>query len=211
MLWPIEKLGKVSVGLVFVCAAFFLFTKGAYAWGTVLILALLFLLKLDALTELAFSASNGLLQAKFGTSSEKTEEEIKENKEPITNQNFAHFRNIELKILNNLRKRYGGEMKTQIHFMYGRPDKPEFKYTPDGVLQTEDTIWFFEIKYILKPEFAKNIVNKTVRYLKEVYSKFSPDIGDKKFVIKLILASEHNLSKIHFEVPMGIEIEFFKV
>ena len=52
-------------------------------------------------------------------------------------------------------------MKTLIHFMYGQPDKPEFMYTPDGSLQTNKVLYFFEIKYILKPEFAENIVKKT--------------------------------------------------
>jgi len=207
MSWPTKKLGEIIVGVVFIAAVFFLFAKGVYGWGTTLVLALLLLLKLDKLTELAF---NGL-RAKFRTPAEKIEQEIKENQQPITDQNFAHFRNIEAKILSDLQKRYGGEMKTVIHFLYGQPDKPEFRYTPDGTLQTENTLYFFEIKYVLKPEFAKNIIEKTVKYLTEVYSKLSPSIGDKKFVIKLILASGYDLSKMHFKTPKGIEIEFFKV
>ena len=102
-------------------------------------------------------------------------------------------------------------MKTLVHFLYGQPDKPEFKYTPDGSLMTNDSLYFFEIKYVLKPEFVKNIVDKTVEYLKEVYLKLSPSIGDKKFIIKLILASGYDLSSMHFDTPKGIEIEFFKV
>ena len=205
-----KKIGEVLVGVVFITTASFLFAKGAYGWGTTLVLALLLLFKLDALAELAFSATDGL-RAKFRTPAEKIEEEIKENQQPITNQNFARFRNIEVKILDDLQKRYGGEMKTLIHFLYGQPDKPEFRYTPDGTLQTEDTIYFFEIKYVLKPEFAKNIIGKTVKYLKEVYSKLSPTIGDKQFVIKLILASGCDLSEMQFEMPKGIEIEFYQV
>lgn len=208
--WPMEKLGEVLTGVIFVVTAAFLFVKEEYGWGLILILALLLLLKLDALTELAFSLTDGL-RAKFKTSAEKIEEEIKENQQPITNQNFAHFQNVEAKILADLQKRYVGEMKTLVHFIYGQPDKPEFRYTPDGTLQTKDTLYFFEIKYVLKPEFAENIVNKTIQYLKEVYSKLSPSIGDKKFVIKLILASGYDLSEMHFEAPKGIEIEFFKV
>ena len=175
-----------------------------------LILSLLILHKADALTEFAFSISNGV-RAKFQTSPEKIEENIKENNEPITNQNFASFRNIETKILSELQKRYGGEMKMQVHFMYGQPDKPEFLYTADGSLQTKDTLYFFEIKYILKPEFAKNIVEKTAKYLSEVYKKLSPSLGDKKFVIKLILASGYDISNMTFDMPTGIDIEFFKV
>ncbi len=102
-------------------------------------------------------------------------------------------------------------MKTLVHFVYGKLDKPEFRYTPDGTLQTKDSLYFFEIKYILKPEFTKNIVNNTLKYLNEVYKKLSPSIGDKKFIIKLILASRYDLSKMSFDVPTGIELEFYKV
>ena len=95
--------------------------------------------------------------------------------------------------------------------MYGRLDKPEFRYTPDGTMQTKDTLYFFEIKYVLKPEFAESIVKNTIKYLSEVYSKLLPSIGDKKFVIKLILASGYDLSQMKFETSEGIQIEFFKV
>ena len=208
--WRTKKLGEVMIGTIFVIASIFLFFRSEYGLGVILILSLLILHKADVLTEFAFSISDGV-RAKFKTSPEKIEENIKENNEPITNQTFASFRNIETKILSELQKRYGGEMKTLIHFMYGQPDKPEFRYTPDGSLQTKDTLYFFEIKYILKPEFAKNIVNNTIKYLSEVHKKLSPSIGDKKFVIKLILASGYDISNMTFDMPAGIDIEFFKV
>ena len=208
--WLVERLGEVSVGIVFIIIAVFLFSKEQYLYGIVLLLALLILLKLDEVTEFTFNHVNGL-RAKFRTPTEKIEEEIRENRQPITNQNFIQFQNVESQILSVLQKRYGGEMKTLVHFLYGQPDKPEFKYTPDGSLMTNDSLYFFEIKYVLKPEFVKNIVDKTVEYLKEVYLKLSPSIGDKKFIIKLILASGYDLSSMHFDTPKGIEIEFFKV
>ena len=208
--WPVKKLGEILVGTVFVIAASFLFAKEEYGYGIILLLALLIVVKLEAVTEFAFSLTDGL-RAKFRTPTEKIEEEIKENKQPVTNQNFVHFQNIESKILSELQKRYGGEMKTLVHFLYGQPDKPEFRYTPDGSLQTKDTLYFFEIKYVLKPELAKKIVGKTIQYLEEVYTKLAPSIGDKKFVIKLILASGYDLSGMRFDTPKGIEIEFFKV
>ena len=102
-------------------------------------------------------------------------------------------------------------MKTLVHFVYGQPDKPEFRYTPDGTLQTKDSLYFFEIKYILRPSLAKSIINNTLKYLNQVYIKLSPSIGNKRFVIKLILASECDLSKMSFDVPTGIELEFYKV
>ena len=204
------KEARIIVGVIFIIFAFLLINKGAFGWGSLLLITLLPLLALDNLTDLIFDVS-GKLHAKFQTFPEKIEENIKENKKIVTNQNFASFKYIETTILSELQKRYGGEMKTLIHFMYGSPDRPEFRYTPDGTLQTKDTLYFFEIKYILKPELAKNIIDKTLQYLTEVYFKLAPSIGDKKFVIKLILASKYDLSAMRFETPAGIEIEFFKV
>ncbi len=208
--WQTKEIGKIIIGIIFVVVSIFLFSRCEYLLGVILILSLLILHKADSLTEFAFSISDGI-RAKFKTSPEKIEKNIRENNEPITNENYSSFRNIETKILSELQKRYGGEMKTLVHFAYGQPDKPEFVYTPDGSLQTKDTLYFFEIKYILKPELTKKIVENTVKYLSEVYKKLQPSIGDKKFVIKLILASGHEISQMSFDVPTGVEIEFFKV
>lgn len=210
MTWQTKKFGEIIIGSIFVIASIFLFSRNEYGWGVLLIFSLLLLHKSDAITELAFGISDGF-KAKFQTSPEKIEANIKENKEPVTNQNFTSFRNIETKILSQLQKRYGGEMKTLVHFLYGKIEKPAFIYTPDGSLQTKDTFYFFEIKYILKPEFANEIVNNTLTYLNEVYAKLAPGIGDKKFIIKLILASGYDLSKMSINAPTGIEIEFYQL
>lgn len=206
-----KKLGGATVGIVFVAGAFLLFFRSEYGWGVMLILALLVLLKLDALREFAFSISGGM-RAKFETFPEKIEEEIRENEEPVTNQNFASFRQIESRILAELQKRYEGDMKTLVHFMYGAPDKPQFRYTPDGSLMTKDALYFFEIKYVLKPELAVNIIRNAASYLKTVYDAFAPNVGkDKRLVMKLILASSQDIDISDFAVPEGIELEFFKV
>lgn len=207
---PVKKLGKIITGVIFVIFAAILLFKEQYGYSVLLIALLLILLKLDELTDFAFSFKNGF-NARFGVSKEKIEENIKENNEVATPENFFRFKKIDQIILADLQKKYGGEMKTLVHFMYGQPDKPEFRYTPDGVLQTETALYFFEIKYVLKPELAKIIVKNTLKYLGEVYSKLLPSIGDKNFVIKLILASGYDLSNMNFETPKGIEIEFLKV
>ena len=210
MIWPTKKLGEIVVGVIFIIFAFILFLKEQYGYGVLLIALLLILLKLDKLTDFAFSLKDGI-SARFGVSKEKIEENIKENNEATTPENFFRFKKVEQTILANLQKKYGGEMKTLVHFLYGQPDRPEFRYTPDGTLQTEDTLYFFEIKYVLKPEFARNIVKNSLKYLNEVYTKLFPSIGDKKFVIKLILVSGYDLSDMSFELPRGIEIEFYKI
>lgn len=208
--WSIKKLREALAGLIFLIFAVAFFIQKQY-WLAFLSICLIFaLLRLDDLKEIAFSLRDGLFSAKYNTPKEKINEDIKENKQPVTKQNFTHFRNVEAKILADLQKKYDGEMKTLIHFVYGWPGKPEFRYTPDGTLQTTDTLYFFEIKYVLKPEFAKRIVENTIKYLSDVYSKFAPSTG-KKLVIKLILASSHDLSQMSFDIPKGIEIEFYKV
>lgn len=209
MVYLTKKTGEIAVGAVFVAGAIFLFSQSEYGWGVLLTLALLVLLKIDALTEFAFSISDGM-RAKFATDPEKIEQEIRENEEPVTNRNFASFRHVETRILAELQRRYGGKMKTRIHFMYGAPDEPQFYYTPDGSLQTEDALYFFEIKNVLKPELAKRIIEQAATDLKTVYDAFSPATG-KRLVIKLILASSHDIDTSRFTVPKGIELEFFKV
>lgn len=205
-----EKIGKIVIGMVFILTGIFLFSKNQYGYGILIILALLLVYKIDSIVELVYNITDGF-SVKFKTSPSKVEENIKENEEPITNKNFISFRKIESKVLSDLQKRYGGEMKTLVHFAYGQPDKPDFFYTPDGSLQTEDTLYFFEIKYIIKPELAKKIITNSLNYLKTIHSKLLPVIGDKKFVIKLVLTSWYDLSHLNFNTPDGIEIEFYKL
>ena len=204
-----ENKFKILIGLVFIIFAIvFIFLK-EYSYGFLLLLSLLILPKLDEMTDIVFNFRDGL-KAKFQTPREKIEENIKENKQKPTRQNFIRFQNIESQILSDQQKKYGSELKTLVHFMYGQIDKPEFMYTPDGSLQTNDALYFFEIKYILKPEFAKNIIDKTTEYLKTIYDRFAPSTG-KKLIIKLILASGYDIDVSKFNIPAGIEIEFIKL
>ena len=204
-----KKLGKTSIGFIFVVFATVLIVKEQYGFGVLLLVLLLPLFNLEALTEFVFSFKEGI-RAKFEIPREKIEKDIKENEQPVTKKNFILFQKIEARILADIQKRFGGEMKTLIHFMYGLPDKPEFMYTPDGSLNIADTLYFFEIKYILKPEFTEKIVNNTVRYLKTVFDRFNPMAG-KRLIIKLILASSYDIDISQFALPTGIEIEFYKI
>jgi len=205
------KLDRIFIGIVFIIFATIFVSKEAYIYAILLLLSLLILAKLDVLTDFVFNFKDGI-KAKFETPKEKIEENIKENNQQVTKQNFLEFKKIESQILENQQKKYNAEMKTLVHFMYGQPDKPEFMYTPDGSLQTNEALYFFEVKYILKPEFTKNIVEQTTKYLKTVYDKFSPSMGsDKKLIIKLILASGQDIDTSKFSVPTGIELEFIKI
>ena len=132
-----KKFWGIIIGIILVITSIFLFSRYEYKLGVIPILFLLILYKADELTDLTFAS----IRAKFQISPEKIEENIKENNKLVTKQNFSFFKNVETKILSELQKRYGGEMKTLVHFVYGQPDKPEFRYTPDGTLQTKDSLY----------------------------------------------------------------------
>src|SRR3989344_4614582 len=86
--WPTKNLGEIVVGIIFIIFAVILFLKGQYGYSVLLIALLLILLKLDELTDFAFSFKDGV-SAKFGVSKEKIEENIKENNEATTPENLA--------------------------------------------------------------------------------------------------------------------------
>ncbi len=203
-----QKNLKIIIAIALIASSVFLFSQGENKMGALLMILLIIVPNADKLTDLVINKDG--IQAKFETPKEKIEENIKENHEKITKQNLVLFQNIESSILEKQQKKYDNEMKTLVHYMYGKPDKPQFIYTPDGSLQTEDALYFFEIKYVLKPEFAKAIIKETTDYLSKIYNSFSPMSG-KKLVMKLILASQHDLDLTNINIPDGIEIEFTRI
>lgn len=205
-----DKVRHVNiVGFIIVLAVVFFFIKEQYWQAFFSIGLLVVLLKLDTLKKLILSPKSGL-EAEFEIPKEKIEKDIKENDKPVTKKTFAKFKTIEERILRDVQQKIGGEMKKQIYFVYGEPNNPEFVYTPDATIQTETELIFLEIKYVANPELAKKIISKTSSYLKTVLEKFSPSSG-KKLVIKLIVASERDLDIKTFKVPVGIELEFYKL
>lgn len=200
---------KYLVGFIFLLFSIIFVSLKQFGYAFGLLISLVILLKLDELSDLAFSLKSGF-SAKFKSPKEKLKIDIIENDQPVTRKNYTKFQNIESNILSEQQDKYGKEMKTQIHFMYGNPDKPEFMYTPDGSLQTDDTLYFFEIKYILEPKFAERIVAQTSSYLKDIYDKFKPMV-EKKLVIKFILVSGYDIDVSKFKLPQNIDIEFKKI
>jgi len=201
---------KIILGAVFLAFAAFMAIKGEYLYATILVFGLIAVVRIDQLADFLINLKDGTLGIKFNLPEEKIKENIEENNEPVNRKSLIHFQEIESKILALQQKKYGGDLKTLVHFIYGSPDKPEFMYTPDGSLKTNEAIYFFEIKYVLKPEFAKSIVEKAMRNLKTVYDKLFPSAG-KKIVIKLILASGYDIDIKQFNAPKGIELEFVKI
>lgn len=207
--WQTIKLEKVIVGSGVLIFAVTFFIVKQYLYSFLSLCLLLILLKLEDLKKLIFNPNSGL-QAEFNIPDEKIKRDIQENEERVTKKTFASFKQTEERIIEDVYRKLGGEMKKTIHFVYGMPDKPEFVYTPDATVQTEKELIFLEVKYILKPEFANKILTSTIQYLKTVLEKFSPSAG-KKLVIKLILASSYELNLSSVNVPKGIDLEFYKL
>lgn len=113
--WQTKKLGEIIVGIIFIIFAAVLFLKEQYGYGVLLVGLLLVLLRLDELTDFAFSFKNGF-NAKFGVSKEKVEENIKENNQKATPENFFRFKKIDQMILADLQKKYGGENENSRSF-----------------------------------------------------------------------------------------------
>lgn len=207
---------KLLISFIFIIFIIAFFIKEAYFWSVFLLFGLIPIAKLDEIINLVLKKDEFHIEFESSKDNDieekvkKLDKEIQENKQPITRQNYIRFQNIESKILADQEKKYGGEMKKLVHFIYGQPDKSQFKYTPDGSLLTNEALYFFEIKYILKPEFAKNIVENTTKYLKTIYNAFEPSVG-KKLIIKLILTSGYDIDLNSFDIPKGIEIEFIKI
>lgn len=58
--WPVRKIGEIAVGVIITAFAIALFTKGQYLLCTLLILALIVLLRLDLIEELVFNGNEGI-------------------------------------------------------------------------------------------------------------------------------------------------------
>ncbi len=200
------KSGKVVIGIIIAIFAAGFFAVEEY-WISFITIALLFiLLKLEDLKKLVLG--KGGIEAEFAIPEKNIKQDIEDNKEEATQDRLVEFRKVEERVLFDVHQEIGGEMKQQIHFIYGQPDRPEFSYTPDATIQTDDSLIFIEIKYVLKPELALDIVRKAAQQLGHVLAKFGPAAG-KPLVAKLVLVSAHDLSEMNFEVPEGIELKFF--
>lgn len=58
---------------------------------------------------------------------EKIKKNIQENKESTTRERIRRFRDIENKIMKDVHKKLGGELKREINYVYGdKPENPEF-------------------------------------------------------------------------------------
>ncbi|MDD5016406.1 MAG: hypothetical protein PHW73_15180 [Atribacterota bacterium] len=205
---------KYLIGLLVLIFLCLFFIKGEYILSFLCLVLLIILLRLEDIREFVIDAKGGF-RAKFTIPEDKLKQDIIDNKESPTKQKIVHFQDVEekvfSKVLSDLKNRYGDDMKTLIHFVYGFPYKPEFVYTPDGIVQTADTIYFIEIKYITNLIFANKIIQKTLAYSRTILENFSHATGDKRLIIKLIIASKAKIDIAKYKTQKGIEIEFYKI
>jgi len=206
---PIKKLEKFAIEIIFLGFSIAFFYKSRYA-QSFLSLCLFFLsLKLENISEFVISIKDGF-KAKYHIPDEKIEQDIKDNKKPLNKRTFISLKQIEETVLRDIQKRIGGKMKRQINFVYGRPPNIEFAYTPDAVIQTKKELIFVEIKYVSKPGFADRIIQRGIEQLRTVVEKFTPMAG-KKFITKLILASNFYIDPGKYKAPKGVYLEFYKL
>lgn len=199
----------IIIGIIFLFFAVAFFATKQYLFSFLSLLPLLIVLRIDDLKKLIINPNSGL-EAEFEIPYKKIKQDIEENYEKPNKKTFESFKQVEEEVIKHIQKKIGGEMKRTIHYVYGMPNKPEFVYTPDGTIQTEKELIFIEVKYILKPEYAKRIINNALQYLAIVLGKFGPSAG-KKLVIKLIVASRNELDLSSINTPQGIDLEFFKL
>lgn len=141
----------------------------------------------------------------------KIEDDVNENKKTLSDKKFVLFAEQEEKILEQLHKKIGGELKRKIHFVYGHPERPEFRYTPDGVIRKGNDIIFIEIKRLIDKRFAEDIIGNGIKTLKMILEKFGPS-SDPKGKIKalLVIVSPYDLGSGYTLEGQNIKVEFVK-
>lgn len=200
----------IAVLVVFVIfAAYFMYAK-QYPIVFLVLFLIFVLIAPKNLKRLKLSVGKDGIEAIYekAQQEEKIKKDIQENKEPITRERIKFFRDIENKIIKDAHKKLGGELKREIHYVYGdKPEKPEFMFTPDGTIKVDNKLIFIEIKHIIHPELAKNIINNGIKQLQLILDRFKPMAG-ADLEAKLIIASSVDLNIRGINAPDNINIEF---
>ncbi len=207
--WPIKKLEVYIVGTFLILFAFLFFSKSQFGEALTSLILLVVLLKIDELRKIILR--DGGLEANFENyKEEKIKEDLKENRETISQDNIKYYKNLENLILKKVHEEIGGELKAGVTFVYGLPEKPEFQYVPDGVIRKGDEIIFLEIKHVIDPKLTKSIIEKALQNLQQVLIKLKPSAGGK-LKAKLIIASRINLNTGNISLPDDIDIQVIRI
>jgi len=209
-LLTIKEVGIIILIVVFVLCAFYFIYARQYFVAFLTLFLIIVLIAPESLKRLKLSVGKDGVEAIYEKAQEeKIKKDIQENKEPTTRERIKFFRDIENKIIKDVHKKSGGELKRQIHYVYGdRPEKPEFIFTPDGTIKVDNKLIFIEIKHIIHPELAKNIINNGIKQLQLILDRFKPMAG-ADLEAKLIIASSFDLEIRDINAPDNINIEIF--
>lgn len=196
--------------VVFVVFAFYFTYARQYLVAFLTLFLIFVLIAPESLKRLKLSVGKDGVEAIYEkVQEEKIKKDIQDNKEPTTRERIKFFRDIENKIMKDVHKKLGGELKRQIHYVYGdKPEKPEFIFVPDGTIKVDNKLIFIEIKHIIHPKLAKNIINNGIKQLQLVLDRFKPMAG-ADLEAKLIIASRVDLNIRDINAPDNINIEIF--
>lgn len=207
--WPVKKLEAYVVGAFLLLFAFLFFSKSQFTESLTSLILLVVLLKIDELRKIILR--DGGLEANFENLKEgKIKEDLQENREITSQENIKYYKNLENMIIKKVHEEIGGELKAGVTFVYGVPDKPEFQYIPDGVIRKGDELIFIEIKHIIDPKLAKDIIGKALHNLQHVITKLKPSTGGK-LKAKLVIASRMEIDTSEISLPDDIEIQVIKL
>lgn len=141
----------------------------------------------------------------------KIEDDVNESKKTLSDKKFVFFAEQEEKILERLHKEIGGELKRKIHFVYGYPERPEFRYTPDGVIRKGNDLIFIEIKHLIDKRFAESVISNGIKTLKIILEKFGPSLDPSgKIKALLVIVSPYDLGSGYALNGQDIKVEFVK-
>ncbi|GAI82985.1 unnamed protein product, partial [marine sediment metagenome] len=198
----------ILIVVFIVFASYFMYAR-QYLWAFLTLFLIFVLIAPETIKRVKLSVGKDGVEATYEKAQEeKIKKDIQENKEPITRERIKFFRDIENKIIKDAHRKLGGELKREIHYVYGdKPEKPEFMFTPDGTIKVDNKLIFIEIKHIIHPELARNIINNGIKQLQLILDRFKPMAG-ADLEAKLIIASSVDLDIRGINAPDNINIEF---
>lgn len=173
-----------------------LYLKDQYGWGVMCLVILLILAKLDTLKSLTMSIKDGI-KAEFD---QKTLENIRENKDPITTDTYLSYRDIESRVINSIIGKYGSGAEIIRDYRIGK------RYRVDLYIKSSKGDELYEIKFVRSASLVHRVVDTGVSQLKE----YAKSVSGKPN-LHLILASQKKLNLKDLNIPNDVSIEQFQL
>jgi hypothetical protein len=210
-----EKLEVYYKPLIFIILILFLplfYIKNQYFMDILTLCLLIVFLRSDDLVKLVLKKDS--VEASFAerVNTEKTRGELEENKQEVTPEKLVFYKDLENSIMRRLGKEIGGDLKKNIRFVYGNPDKPEFLYVPDGIIKKDNDLTFVEIRHVIDKRVADQTIENGIQALQMVLKRFQPySAKDGTIKAMLVIASPHDLSGTYKKQYGDVELRFLLV